>query len=373
MTIPEATKYWVGFNLVPGIGPLKFRKLLGHFGSARRAWEAEAEELKGAGLDERSIQNLIAERQKVSLDQEMQKIAKSGSRLITWEDADYPPRLRTIHDPPPLLYLKGQFLPQDEWAVAVVGTRSPRPYGRQAVEEIAADLARSGITVVSGLARGIDSLAHRAALEAGGRTIAVLGSGIDVIYPEEHKTLAQAIEKHGAVISEYALGTPPVAENFPRRNRVISGLALGTVIVEAGENSGALITADYALEQGRELFAVPGNITSPKSRGTNELIQEGGAKLIFSAADILEELNLTMIEEHRQAASVLPENETEALILNMLSQEPMHVDEIGRQTRLPIAEVTSTLTLLELKGLVRQVGGMNYTLAREARSPYTVD
>lgn len=366
-------KYWVGFNLVPGIGPIKFKQLLGHFGDAGRAWEAEPRELKSAGLDERAIESLLAMRQKISLDQELAKITRAGVKTITWDNADYPPRLRTIHDPPPLFYLQGEILPQDEWAVAVVGTRSPRPYGKQMAEEIASDLARSGITVVSGLARGIDSLAHRAALDAGGRTIAVLGSGMDIIYPEEHKPLTQAILKQGAILSEYPLGTPPVAENFPRRNRVISGLALGTVIVEAGEDSGALITADYALEQGRELFAVPGNVTSPKSRGTNKLLQEGGAKLIFSAADILEELNLTMIQEQRQVAAVLPENETEALVLNTLSAEPMHVDEIGRQTHLPIATVSGTLSLLELKGLVRQVGGMHYTLAREARLPYTVD
>ncbi|MBI2845457.1 MAG: DNA-protecting protein DprA [Chloroflexi bacterium] len=366
-------KYWVGFNQVPGIGPIKFKQLLDHFGDAGQAWEAEARELKEAGLDAKAIENLLAFRQKVSLEEEIDKLSKAGIKVVTWSDKNYPEKLRSIHDPPPLLYRKGELLSQDGWAVAVVGTRSPRPYGRQIVEEIASDLARSGVTVVSGLARGIDSLAHRAALEAGGRTIAVLGSGIDVLYPEEHKPLAEAIIKQGVILSEYPLGTPPVAENFPRRNRLISGLALGTVIVEAGADSGALITADYALEQGRELFAVPGNVTSPKSRGTNKLIQEGGAKLIFSAADILEELNMTMIQEQRQAAAVLPQNETEALVLGTLSTEPMHVDEIGRQTRLPISQVTGTLALLELKGLVRQVGGMHYILAREARLPYTVD
>ncbi|MFQ6000549.1 MAG: DNA-processing protein DprA [Anaerolineae bacterium] len=366
-------KYWIGFNLVPGIGPARLRALLERFGDLKSAWQAEPRELREAGLDRRSLESLLAARKEISLEEEEARVAQAGAKAITWEDENYPPRLRHIHNPPPLLYVRGEILPQDEWAVAVVGTRNPSHYGKQVVDQIAGDLARNGITVISGLARGIDSLAHRAALEAGGRTIAVLGCGIDIIYPPEHTKLAQTIIEEGALVTEYPLGTPPEGGNFPPRNRIISGLALGTVIVEAGERSGALITADYTLEQGRELFAVPGKIVARKSRGTNRLIQEGGAKLILSVEDIMEELNLTMIEEHREVQEILPENETESMILGLISQEPVHVDEIGRQSGLPIAQVTSTLALMELKGLVRQVGGMNYVLAREAKVRYLVD
>ncbi len=366
-------KYWIGFNLVRGIGPARLRALLDHFGDLERAWKAEAEELKEAGLDQRSLESLLATRKMISLEEEVAKVARAGAEVIPWDDPSYPPRLAQIHNPPFLLYVKGEIVPQDEWAVAVVGTRTPRPYGRQVVEQIAGDLARNGITVVSGLARGIDSLAHQAALDAGGRTIAVLGCGIDIVYPTEYANLAKAIASNGALVTEYPLGTPPEGGNFPARNRIISGLALGTVIVEAGQRSGALITADYTLEQGRELFAVPGNITSEKSQGTNRLIQEGGAKLVLSVEDILEELNLSMIAEQREVQEVLPQNETEAIILKYVSQEPVHIDQIGRETGLPISQVSSTLALMELKGLVRQVGGMNYVLAREAKVRYLVD
>lgn len=366
-------KYWIGFNLVPGIGPARLRSLLERFGDLKSAWQADPRELSEAGLDRRSLESLISTRKEISLEEEEAKVAQAGAKAITWEDENYPPRLRYIHNPPPLLYVKGEIFPRDEWAVAVVGTRNPSHYGRQVVDQIAGDLARNGITVISGLAQGIDSLAHRAALEAGGRTIAVLGCGIDIIYPAQHTKLAQVIIEEGALVTEYPLGTPPEGGNFPPRNRIISGLALGTVIVEAGERSGALITADYTLEQGRELFAVPGNIMARKSQGTNRLIQEGGAKLILSVEDIMEELNLTMIEEHREVQEILPENETESMILSHISQEPMHVDEIGRKSGLPIAQVTSTLALMELKGLVRQVSGMNYVLAREAKVRYLVD
>lgn len=366
-------EYWIGFNIVSGIGPARLKALLDHFGDLGRAWEASSSELRDAGLDRRSIENLFAARQKLSLDQEMAKVTRAGARVITWEDKEYPPRLRQIHNSPPVLYLKGEVTPRDEWAVAVVGTRTPRAYGRQIVDEIASGLARSGITVVSGLARGIDSLAHRAALRAGGRTLAVLGCGIDIVYPQEHTSLAKNIAERGAVITEYPLGTKPEAGNFPPRNRIISGLALGTLVIEAGKRSGALITADYALEQGREAFALPGNVNSPKSAGTNRLIQEGAAKLVASVEDILEELNLTLVEEHQALRMVVPESEKESLILQCVTLEPIHVDEIGQKTGLPIAEVTGVLAMMELKGMVRQLGGMNYVAAREAGVEYSVD
>jgi DNA processing protein len=366
-------KYWIGFNIVSGIGPARFKLLVDHFDDLGRAWHASEAELRSAGLDRRSIESLLAARQQLSLDEELARVRKEGAQIITWKDEEYPPRLRHIHNSPPVLYVKGQIVPQDEWAMAVVGTRSSTTYGRQMVDEVAGDLARSGITVVSGLARGIDSLAHRAALRAGGRTLAVLGCGIDIIYPQEHTNLAKNVVERGALITEYPLGTKPEGGNFPPRNRIISGLSLGTLVIEAGKRSGALITADYALEQGREVFALPGNAASRKSEGTNRLIQEGAAKLVMSVEDILEELNLTLVVQHQEMQMAVPENEQESKILQCVSTEPTHVDEIGQKTDLPIAEVTSTLAMLELKGMVRQVGGMNYVVARERGIEYVVD
>ncbi len=366
-------KYWIGFNIVSGIGPARFKKLLDYFGEAGRAWQASRSELRSAGLDSRSIESLLAARQSLSLDEELARVQKQGASVVTWEDERYPPRLLHIHSAPLVLYVMGEILPEDEWAMAVVGTRSATRYGRQMVGELAGGLGGSGITVVSGLARGIDSLAHRAALRTGGRTIAVLGSGIDIIYPAEHRDLARKIIDKGAVVTEYPLGTKPEAGNFPARNRIISGLSLGTLVVEAGKRSGALITADYALEQGREVFALPGSVISPKSEGTNRLIQEGAAKLVMCVEDMLEELNLTLVERHQEVRMAIPEDEKEAQILEHISAEPIHVDEIGHRTRLPISEVTGTLAMMELKGTVRQVGGMNYVLARERGVQYAVE
>lgn len=351
---------------------MKFRALLDHFGDLEKAWHADAHELTKAGLDQRALENLLTTRSKISLDGEMEKIERQAAKVLTWDDPAYPPRLLNIYSPPPVLYVKGQLLDEDQWAVAVVGTRGATVYGKEAARQIAGHLARNRITIVSGLARGIDSQAHQAALDAGGRTIAVLGSGVDIIYPAESRKLAQAIVERGALVSEYALGTPPEASNFPPRNRIISGLSLGVVIVEAGERSGALITGDFALEQGREVFAVPGNIFHQKSIGTNKLIQQG-AKPVLSVEDILEELNLTMVSQQAEVRAVVPENETEAALLEYITAEPIHIDEIGQQSGLPIAQVSSTLALMELKGMVRQVGGMNYVLARETRVEYVVD
>jgi DNA processing protein len=371
-TAMEELKYWIGFNIVQGIGPARVRALLDHFGDLETAWQANAAELKQAGLDRRAIRNLLTTRAKISLDEEVEKIAREGATVLTWDHPGYPPLLRQIHHPPPVLYVKGEIRPQDEWAVAVVGTRRATVYGREATRHMAGDLARNGVTIVSGLARGIDAQAHKTALEVGGRTIAVLGCGIDIVYPPEHVQLARAIIEKGALVTEYALGTPPESGNFPPRNRIISGLALGAVIVEAGETSGALITADYAAEQGREVFAVPGNIFHRGAKGCNKLIQQG-ATPVLSVEDILEELNLTMVGQQQEVREIIPENETESLLLQHLSAEPIHVDELRQECDLPIATVSSTLALMELKGMVRQVGGMNYVLARESRVEYVVD
>jgi DNA processing protein len=365
-------RYWIAFNKVPGIGSSRLRALLDYFGDLELAWQAHSHDLQQAGLDRRSLANLLQVREALDLDREVEQLARAGVQVLTWDSADYPPNLRQAYNAPPLLYVRGQIETRDEWAVAVVGTRRASVYGKEATRTICTGLAQAGVTVVSGLARGIDTMAHRTALDAGGRTMAVLGCGVDVIYPPQNERLAAEIVERGALVSEYALGTRPEARNFPPRNRIISGLTLGTVVVEGDLGSGALITAGFAAEQGREVFAVPGNIFARASRGTNHLIQQG-AKMVCQVTDILEELNLTMVSEQAQARAVIPENETEAVLLEHLSVEPIHVDALGRAVDLPIAEVTSTLALMELKGMVRQVGGMSYVLAREGRVDYVIE
>jgi len=364
-------KYWVGFSLIPGIGRVKLSQLESNFGSLGKAWQATPAKLKSAGLDKGAINAVTYWQSRISLDEEIEKLDRYGVKVLTFRDADYPSRLKEIYDYPPILYVRGSLLPQDEWCLAVVGTRRATVYGRQVAEEIAADLARSGITIVSGLAKGIDSVAHHSALEAGGRTIAVFGCGLDIVYPAENAALARDIIKQGALISEYPLGTRPKADNFPRRNRIMSGLSLGVLVVEADETSGAMITARLALEQNREVFAVPGSILSPASNGTNRLIQEG-AKLVRNYTDILEELNLTAVAQQMELKEVIPASDTEALLLKQLSAEPTHIDEVCCSTGLAVSTVSSTLSMMELKGLVKQVGNMNYILSREAREGYKV-
>jgi len=370
--VSETLEYWVGFSRVRGIGPVRLRALMDHFGDIRAAWAASSATLKALGFDRRTMENFLTLRSKLDLAAELARVYELGVTVLTWDSDDYPPLLKSISDPPPVLYVKGKLLAQDEWALGAVGTRRATVYGREATRALVSGLAASGVTIVSGLAHGVDTYAHRAALDAGGRTIAVLGSGVDVIYPSENRKLAERIANSGAVVSEYPLGTRPEGGNFPRRNRIISGLSLGLLVVEGRVTSGAMITADYAAEQGREVFAVPGNILNPVSAGPNQLIQQG-AKLVTSIGDILEELNLTMVAAQTEAREIIPDNETEAVLLKQLSSEPVHVDELGRVAGLPISEVSSTLALMELKGKVRQVGGMNYVLAREAGVPYVVE
>jgi DNA processing protein len=252
-----------------------------------------------------------------------------------------------------------------------VGTRRVTPYGRQITEELSSFLAANGMTVISGLARGVDSVAHKSALKAGGRTIGILGSGVDRIYPPEHRGLAEQMMESGAIISDYAPGTPPDASNFPPRNRIISGLSLAVVVIEAGETSGALITAEFAAEQGREVFAVPGSILAPQSKGTNKLIQSGALPLL-SVNDLMQALDITRVGEQKAARKVVPGDAIEAKLLSVLGNEPLHVDEIRNQSELPIEKVSSVLALMELKGMVRQVGGMNYVAVREVQSDYNV-
>lgn len=363
-------RYYLGFNLIPQIGPIKVRRLLDHFGDLATAWTAGAHELSEAGLDKRALENFLNARHALDLDSELEKIVHSGIRAMCWDDSDYPRRLREIPNPPTILYVKGAIRPEDEWCIAIVGTRRASSYGKEVTRQIVTDLVRNKMTIASGLARGVDAEAHRTALDAKGRTIAVQGCGLDTIYPPEHKKLAEEIIANGALVSEYPLGTKPEAGNFPPRNRIISGLSLGALLVEGDENTGARITLEYALEQDRETFAIPGSVFRKESGAAHKYIQRGEAKLVTSARDILEELNLGMVEQQQLVQAAMPDNETESALLKHLSTDPLHIDELGRESGLPIATVSSTLALMELKGLVRQVGAMNYVVARENVAEY---
>ncbi len=366
----DEIKYWVALNRVPQLGTIRFRRLEAYFGDLENAWSGSLSQLREAGIETRVATELEAVRTRISPDGEMERLARAGVKAVHWHHPDYSPRLREISDPPPVLYFKGQFLPGDERSVAVVGTRSPTAYGRQVTTLLTSDLARHGITIVSGLARGIDGIAHRTALENNGRTIAIVGSGLDIVYPPEHARLFQEIQEQGAVASEYPLGVRPNAQNFPRRNRLMSGISLGTLVVEAGKQSGAIWTVRHALEQDREVFCVPGSIFSPVSWFTNQMIQEG-AKLVSKYEDILEELNLTAVASQMQMPLLpAPVEEGEAGLLRHLDHEPVHIDDLRRRADLPITEVSSLLSLMELKGLVKQVGCMHYIRLREATTAY---
>lgn len=367
-------RYWLGFNHVAGVGPLRLARLREVFGSLQAAWEANADALRRAGLDSRTVDNLLETRRSLDLDAVQRRLDDLGAAFLTLEDPDYPALLRELPDAPPVLYVRGSFSASDRWAVAIVGTRKAGNYGLDMAFQLGADLAREGIAVISGLALGIDAAAHKGALEGGGRTIAVLPCGIDSVYPPDHRGLARAIADHGALVTEFPPDTQAEVKNFPARNRLISGLALGVIVVEAPLKSGALLTADSASEQGREVFAVPGPATSTASKGSNRLIQDG-AKLILSVDDVLAELNLTRDGSETRAAvqEIVPENDTERAILACLGEEARHIDEVCRASGLPISTVSSALALMELKGLVRQMGGMQYSLNRGRGTPYTLD
>ena len=367
----EDTKYWVAFNNIPGIGRVRVTQLENYFGSLENAWKAPPGVLPRAGIDNTALGAIIRYRPDIIPEKEMEKLRQYGIEVLTCKDSGYPSRLKEIYDYPPVIYIKGSLLPEDEWCLAVVGTRRASAYGKQVTEELATDLAQNKITIVSGLARGIDTVAHKSALKAGGRSLAVFASGLDIIYPAENERLVGEIVENGCIISEYSPGTRPRAENFPRRNRILSGLSLGVLVTEAGETSGAMITARMALEQNREVLAVPGSILSPSSRGTNRLIQEG-AKLVRNYEDILEELNLKTVTRQIEMKEILPETDTEAALLRQLGVEPTHIDEVCQKSGLAVATVSGTLAMMELKGMVKQVGAMNYVLSREARQEYRV-
>ena len=365
-SLNDDLKYWVSFSKIPGIGRVKIDLLLKHFGNLANAWKAKNIELNTIGIDEKLTTAIAQGKNTIMPDREIENLEKYQVKAIPYLAPQYPKRLLEINDYPPILFVRGSLLPSDELSIAVVGTRRVSVYGRQVTEEIVTDLVQSNVTIISGLAKGIDSIAHKTALEINGRTISVFASGLDIVYPSENLQMAKRIMENGALISEYPLGTKPKAENFPRRNRIMSGLSLGVLVIEAGEKSGALITADQALSQNREVFAVPGSIFSPYSKGTNKLIQQG-AKLVKNYMDILEELNLVNIATQLEVKDLLQVDPGEAILLENLSAEPKHIDEICRVSGLSAQIVGSRLAILELKGIIKQVSNLNYVLAKRMR------
>ena len=366
-------KYWVAFSRIPRLGPIRLRQIETRFGDLAVAWKAGQSDLAGIGLDKATVREIVSGRPEIDPDSEMESLETAGIAVLCLRSPDYPARLAEIHDPPPVLFVRGKLLPGDERSVAVVGTRACTGYGREMATRLAGGLAANGVTVISGLAVGIDATAHRAALDVGGRTIAGVASGLDQIYPAEHADLARKIAENGAVISEYPLGVRPIARNFPRRNRILSGLTLGTLVVEAGRRSGALLTVSHALEQNRDVFAVPGSALSERSAGTNWLIQQG-AKLVLDVQDILEELNIAGLGGQLGLSAPPPDVGTvESGLLDLLRAGPVHVDEITRTSGLPSSVVSATLTMLELSGLVRQAGAMMYIAVPGAGRDATPD
>ena len=341
---------------------------MAHFESAEALWREPDASLMRLNLPRNMLSQFCDARRKIDLPQEMDAVARAGASLVTLEDETYPALLRQLADRPTMLYVRGHLQAEDDKRLAVVGTRKASKYGWDAANQLAAEIAQQGITIVSGLAQGIDAAAHRGALNAGGRTIAVIGTGIDITYPRENTDLAEEIADSGAIVSELPLGAKPLAKNFPQRNRLISGMSLGLLVVEAAAKSGALNTVSHALDQGREVFAVPHNIFSLSGRGCNQLIQDG-AKLVVDVDDILEELDLSHIKAQTRITTerLQPANDTEDAIFEQLSADPIHVDIIVRQTNLPTATVTSTLTMLELKGLAESAGPMQYCRAPDSR------
>jgi DNA processing protein len=368
--LTEEALYWIALHKAPGIGPKRFYRLLTAFGTARAAWEAEPGALTKV-LGPKVAADLVTFRRTCSPPAEGERVEKAGCGVLLANDPAYPPLLKQTSDPPPVLYYKGRFQPLDQLAVAIVGSRRATPRGLNTARELAADLAAQGVTVVSGLARGIDSAAHRGALQVeGGRTIAVLGSGLDRVYPPENAGLMQAIAERAVVCSEFPLGTPPYAANFPARNRVISGLSLAVTVVEATTDSGSLITADFALEQGRDVFAVPGPIEREGSKGPHGLIKQG-ALLVEGAKDILAALNLPLLAvdatEACEADLDPALSPAEQKIWDLLAAGETHIDDLVRASGLPVATVNSALVMMEMKEVISQVAAKTYRRNRRNR------
>ncbi|HAF62061.1 MAG TPA: DNA-protecting protein DprA [Anaerolineaceae bacterium] len=365
----EEKKYWVGFNHVKGIGAVRFQRLQHYFRNLEDAWNATAGELLHAGIGEKAAENLHRFKHEHDLDKIYESILQQEIQIITTGEESYPARLLQIANPPPVLYVRGKISEQDQQAIAVVGTRKVTSYGKSVVRDLGGIFAHNNVTIVSGLARGVDSEAHRAILKAGGRTLAVMGSGVDVIYPPENAQLAQEIIENGAIISDYAPGTQPEGVNFPPRNRIIAGLSLATVVIEAGERSGALITASFTADQGKDVFAVPGSIYAPQSKGTNKLIFDGAYPLI-QYDSIFEILDLQNVQYQHTMQRDIPTDEVEILILKLLQNEAMHIDDLQAATGLPVSRISSALTILELKGHVKNTGNMTYSANYELKEEY---
>ncbi len=343
-------------NMVDCIGSVRIRKLLEAFGEPRSIFQASLHELSNSGiLTPFMASKVFGAKNSFSVEKEIQAARDQGVRIMTISDADYPSLLKEIYDPPVVLYVKGGFIPADVNAVGVVGSRGASFYGLSCAGEFSFKLAQCGLTIVSGMARGIDTASHRAALNAGGRTIAVLGSGLNNIYPPENEGLFAEIARTGAVISQFPLDTQPFAKNFPIRNRIISGLSRGVLVVEASVQSGALITARYALEQDRQVFAIPGKLTSETSCGTNDLIKQG-AKMVTDPQEVVLELCPNFTFEENGGPEGAPESQ-ESSILRTLSDEPKTMDLICQEAGLSISDIASTLVQLELKGVIRQLPG----------------
>ena len=361
----ESLKNWLALNMVVGVGRTLFHRLVQGFGSPRQVFSASRRDLLGIqGVGGKVADEIKRFDVDLNAERELRLADNEGLRVLTLESPEYSPLLKSIYDPPPILYIKGKALNTIALPLAVVGTRTPSEYGKLVAERLCLKLASAGFSIISGLARGIDTLAHKAALSAGADTIAVFGCGLGHTYPPENINLRKKIVEQGAILSEFPVFMRPDRNNFPARNRILSGLALGTVVVEAAEKSGALITADFALEQGREVFAIPGNITSPKSKGTNNLIKSG-AKLVDSPESILEEL-LPALGESLKAqidnveSKILLDNDEEKKIFSLLSLEGRHIDNLIENSNLSPAQVSATLLQMELRGIVRQLSGKMY-------------
>ncbi len=368
LSAPAQNEYarWIALSQVKGLGGVSFKKLAAHFVDPTRVFSASAEELQQVpGLDKSVIEGLVNFSGWEQIETEIRRIRQAEVTIVPFTDVRYPARLRMIADPPPFLYVKGEIRAEDDKAVAVVGSRSASDYGRKVTRDLSRGLAALGFTVVSGLARGIDGTAHETALGCGGRTIAVLGSGVDRAYPPEHAALYRRISQNGAVVSELPVGTRPMAFNFPPRNRLISGLSLGVVVVEATEKSGSLITAALAVEQGREVFAVPGEVGSSRSRGAHRLIRQG-AKLVETVEDIVEEIAPQLLtragEQAKDGRRGLPQNASEEVkkIFHLLQERSLQIDEVIESSGFSPSKVSEVLLDLELQGYLRQLPGKRY-------------
>jgi DNA processing protein len=360
-------KYLIAISQAAQIGPARLKRLRDRFSDLATVWEADPRELSRV-LDERALNSLLATRSMCNPDLVLEAADRLGISLCTIDDQDYPVLLSHIAAAPPVIYYKGTLPLQTDLTVAIVGTRRATSYGREITLQIASELAAAGVTVVSGLARGIDGFAHRGALEGGGRTIAVMANGVDIIYPAEHRPLAESIIEHGALISDYPPGTKPEGPNFPARNRLISGLSLATLVVEAPARSGALITVNFAADQGRDVFVVPGNVLSAASQGVNRLLRDG-ARAITSAADLLEDLGVAVQVNPPPVREALPLTPEESRLYALVTSEAQHIDELAYAANLTISEASALMTMLELKGLVQNSGAQHFIILTRSKRP----